>query len=156
LLPGGDEVIGLLEVFFATIGAVIPCIDQTALLGFWKGYAQDQNRVITRAAYALVNIIMAHASATKLDEKKFLYYHRSSHLLDMHTVQSTRAGIQTGAVLFRLRLHLWFVTNKIRSPSFLTYFNLSTKPPAVNRKLDYTQPRRQSRFPSWITLASIL
>lgn len=102
LLPGDDEIMRLLKIFFATIGAVFPCVDETTLLGYWKRYAEDKTRVIPRSAYALLNIIMAHASATIEDDDTFLFYHRSSHLLDMHTVQST--DIQTGRLLFEFRL----------------------------------------------------
>lgn len=101
-LPAEDELIRLLERFFTTIGAVIPCIDEAALLEYWTGFSKDKTRLIPRTAYALVNIIMAHASATMLDGNPILYYRRSLDLLDMQTVQ--RTDIYTGRLLARFRL----------------------------------------------------
>lgn len=84
----------LLERFFTTVGSVVPCIDKAALLGYWRDVLTNSNRVIPRTAYALVNIVMAHACATLPDGNPILFYRRSWGHLDMQTVQST--DIHTG------------------------------------------------------------
>lgn len=92
----------LLERFCTTVGAVTPCIDEEDFLGYWRAFSRDRTRVVPRTAYALVNIVMAHASATLPDGNSILFYRRSSDLLDMQTVQ--RTDIYTGRLLVRFRL----------------------------------------------------
>lgn len=92
----------LLERFFTTVGAVIPCLDEAAVIEYWRVFSRDKTTLIPRTAYALVNIIMAHASATMPDRDPILYYRRCSDLLDMQTVQ--RTDIYTGRLLLRFRL----------------------------------------------------
>lgn len=87
----------LLERFFATVGAVVPCVDKGSHLGYWREVFKDRARVVSRTAYALVNIMMAHASATLPSEDPILFYRRSWDHLDMQTVQST--DIHTGRPL---------------------------------------------------------
>lgn len=84
----------LLERFFATVGAIVPCIDKGSHLGYWREILKGRTRAIPRTAYALVNIMMAHASATLPDENPILFYRRSWDHLDMQTVQGT--DIHTG------------------------------------------------------------
>lgn len=92
----------LLERFFTTVGAVIPCIDKAAFPGIWKTAPEESFRAIPRTAYALVNIVMAHASATLPNENPIKFYRRSVDLLDMQTVQN--ADIYTGRPLIRFQV----------------------------------------------------
>lgn len=64
----------------------------------------DKSRVISRSSYALINIILAHASAALGRDNAFLFYHRCSHLLDMRTVQG--ADIETSMTLVNLKLQM--------------------------------------------------
>lgn len=102
LLPSEDELIKLLKRFFISVGAVVPCIDEGAFLQYWQDLSKDKTRVIPRTVYTLVNIMMAHASATLPDGNPMLFYRRSSDLLDMQILQST--DIYTGRLLSWLRL----------------------------------------------------
>lgn len=42
------------------------------------------------------------------------------------------------------------------SPDFITSFNISAKPSAIYRELDYAQSSPQGRSPAWDTLARVL
>lgn len=101
-LPPQDELMSLLVRFFATVGAVIPCFDEVALLEYWREPRKNGTRVIPRSTYALVNIMMAHASATLPNGDPILFYRRASDLLDMPTVQGT--GVSTGRLLSQTSL----------------------------------------------------
>lgn len=154
-LPAEDQLMALLETFFATVGAVIPCVDKSTLLGFWREHFRDPSKIISRTAYALVNILVAHASVAVPHGEHMLFYHRSSKILDMHTLQKT--DIEIGRLPFTFpNLSFWSHTDNIGSPNSLTYFNFSTKPPAVYRELDDTQSGRQSCFSVRASLASVL
>lgn len=153
-LPAYDELFNLLDRFFTTVGAVIPCVDEPAFLGYWRECSKDKSIVIPRTAYALVNIIMAHASATIPDGNPLLFYHRSLGLLDISTVQGT--DIHTGMFLVPLKRHLESMADKVGSPNFVASFSLSTKPSAIHRELDHTQFGCQSCFSAWNTLAGVL
>lgn len=89
----------LLERFFITVGAVIPCIDKSAFLKIWEEASGVSSRVVPRTTYALVNIVMAHASATLPNGNPIKFYRRFLELLDMQTVQN--ADIYTGMPLIR-------------------------------------------------------
>lgn len=100
----------LLERFFSTVGSVVPCIDEGALLGYWREVLKDKTRVIPRTAYALVNIMMAHASATLPDGNPILFYRRSWDHLDMQTVQSTNIDAGRRVVRFNLQRFRVYLT----------------------------------------------
>lgn len=122
LLPRESELVFLLEEFGQTIGSIIPCVDVAALVEFWKGYEKDKTRVIPRSSYALVNIVVAHASAVLGRDSAFLFYHRCSNLLDMHTVQG--ADIETVQSLVLLSV---FQQNHQRSIESWTTHSLAVK-----------------------------
>ncbi|KAL2292562.1 hypothetical protein FJTKL_09510 [Diaporthe vaccinii] len=112
----------LLERFFTTVGAIIPCIDEAAVLEYWRGFYEDKTRITPRTAYALVNMIIAHASATMTDGNPILYCRRSSDLLDMQTVQ--RTDIYTVQTLLLLSI---FQQNHQRSIESWTTHSLVIK-----------------------------
>lgn len=97
-LPAEDELINLLKRFFISVGAVIPCIDEVTFLQYWQELFKDKTRAMPRTVHILVNIMMAHASATLPHGNPMLFYRRCSDLLDMQIVQST--DIYTGRLLF--------------------------------------------------------
>lgn len=97
-LPAEDELINLLKRFFISVGAVVPCIDEVTFLQYWQELSKDKSRAIPRTVHILVNIMMAHASATLPLGNPMLFYRRCSDLLDMQIVQST--DIYTGRLLF--------------------------------------------------------
>lgn len=82
VLPNENDRTILVDRYFATIGVVLPFVDRLALL-------VREDRPISRAMRALLNIVYAHAASTMEDWSSDLFYRRALALLDERTLRGS-------------------------------------------------------------------
>lgn len=101
--PGRDEAINLISRFFDTVGAVLPYVNQPALLeSFDKivGPSESRQRPPSRVAKALRSIVFAHALSTQDVGAAEPFYRRTLSLLDPKTLYAPSLELRMSTNIF--------------------------------------------------------
>ncbi|KAI1027023.1 hypothetical protein LB504_008086 [Fusarium proliferatum] len=123
--PGRDEAMNLISRFFDTVGAVLPYVNQPALLeSFDKivGPSESRQRPPSRVAKALRSIVFAHALSTQDVGAAEPFYRRTLSLLDPKTLYAPSLELLQALLLLSI-----FQQNSQRSTESWTTHSLAVK-----------------------------
>ncbi|UPK95844.1 hypothetical protein LCI18_006779 [Fusarium solani-melongenae] len=123
--PGRDEAMNLISRFFDTVGAVLPYVNQPALLDSFDkiaGPSESHPKSSNRAVKALRSIIFAHALSTRDAAAAEPFYRRTLSLLDPKTLYAPSLELLQALLLLSI-----FQQNSQRSTESWTTHSLAVK-----------------------------
>ncbi|RGP81151.1 c6 transcription factor [Fusarium longipes] len=123
--PGGNEAMNLISRFFDTVGAVLPYINQPALLDSFdkiSGPSESHPKSSNSVVKALQSIIFAHALSTQNAAAAEPFYRRTLKLLDPKTLYAPSLELLQTLLLLSI-----FQQNSQRSTESWTTHSLAVK-----------------------------
>lgn len=97
-LPNDRELLVFVTQFFATIGMVLPYIDNLSLLLDSRQPSSKQPWLTSRPRRALLNIVCAHAAFTQHSEEAEVFYQRTLACLTEKTLRGSSLELGKPAV----------------------------------------------------------
>ncbi|RFN54496.1 c6 transcription factor [Fusarium flagelliforme] len=123
--PGRDEAMNLISRFFDTVGALLPYVNQSALVASFdkiSGPSESQSESSNRAVKALRSIIFAHALSTRDAAAAEPFYRGTLSLLDPKTLYTPCLELLQTLLLLSI-----FQQNSQRSTESWTTHSLAVK-----------------------------
>lgn len=104
-LPSDQDLLGLVNQFFATVGIVLPYVDKSFLLHDGTQLGQRAIWQSSKPGRALLNIICAHAAFTLRSTNAEVFYRRTLLILDELTLRGSSLELGMGLTTIYLATH---------------------------------------------------
>ncbi|KAF2240182.1 hypothetical protein BU26DRAFT_386877, partial [Trematosphaeria pertusa] len=121
-LPSDQDLLGLVNQFFATVGIVLPYVDKSFLLHDGTQLGQRAIWQSSKPGRALLNIICAHAAFTLRSTNAEVFYRRTLLILDELTLRGSSLELVQALLLL-----CCFQQNTQRSIASWTYHAVAVK-----------------------------